>query len=923
MAKKTKSLRDFSKGLNTESALTDVDDKNLTRSVGVSIERPGVLRLLGKANSNVQINSEYPYRLKDDNDTEVSLYSTGAAVKHFDPGHGLFAFSHPYNYGERSAITDVASNQTGQAILANTTYVTITDAIGSENNLQPGEVDFQADDIVRIYNKNYSKELNNRYFQISSTNANSNRIYLKTIQDGEAKNFCLVDEANNRVAAAIIDTKCTINEDLTTTELPIDITSSYFTARNLFAAGDYIKIDSEVIKVTTVNQASNTVGIVCTRGQLGTTAATHSSGAKIYKYTYGPDHSLTWSGGGLTGTEDGYIEKVPQRNFTKYIACQNSELINLFVNDTSNHRTSTTFLREEVMDLKNDHNGSNAAIGIGLTNFGPTTQSWPKNAMLPDISFSSALRVSPSNKIGTDDTNYTPRWLGHINRNTMFGVDDSNTYINEWYYDTASIKKPSNAIESNVRSSLGYQSDYAKNNEIGTPWGHNWFSANYLNGYHNNNEISALSKFQECEFWEREGYENSLGAVVEKEINNDNDLYNISSGNSMVTESYYESGTGSQFRAKTFDMQKDAPFSASGTDTDTGIAYPNEVGNNARYIRLAESNYKRSYNRVATLTTNNFDITGNNEHYIYTTVTTGIWIGQFIMLLRKEDNKKLFCRVRDIHTGEGYLKVYVLFSNIDGTFADTDGNFAITSFDQGDEVYDASRMQYTKPSASSELLRNNSGKGYLGAYNYANARSFTPTSQGAFGGMAWFGYDAASSLSKQRSTVSLAFESDSEEEAGAYGRAITSITRDSNTITVTTNAAHGLSSGDAVNIYGSTNYNNDGKGLTINKVNNTSFTAFRSDFSSGSPGNETYSSSDYAIYQRTLRGLPSTVITKDESLDGENFIYHNSVPSNDATDYDLAGMSHIKNILKPDTDYYVTYTCRNFYATGSAKFRRV
>jgi len=925
MPKQSKTLRDFSKGLNTESALTDVDDKNLTRSVGVSIERPGVLRLLGKANANVIINNSSAYKFKDDNDNIVSF---GNSSKHFDPGHGLYAFSHSHNYGERSAITDVVSKQsaddgTGQAILANTTYVTIADTIGASNDVQVGEVDFQAGDIVRIYNKNYSKELNNRYFQISSTNIASNRVYLKLIKDGEAKNFCLVDEGNNRVAAAIIDTHCTISSGINTTDVLFDIASSYSTARHLFAAGDYIKIDDEVIKISGVSQSSNTNGIAALEGrsQLGTTAATHSSGAKIYKYTYGPDHSLTWSGGGLTGTEDGYIEKVPQRNFTKYIACQNSELINLFVNDTSNHRTSTTFLREEVMDLKNNHDGSSVENGIGLTNFGPTTQLWPKTAMLPDISFASnALRASPSNKIGLDDTNYMPRWLGHINKNTMFGVDDSNTYINEWYYDTASIKKPSNAIESNVRSSLGYQSDYAKSNEIGTPWGHNWFSANYLNGYHDNNEISALSKFQECQFWEREGYEDSSGNIVEKEIDNDNDLYNISAGDAMIFGTNYESGGGSQFRGRVLSMQKDATFPANGTDSDNNPAYSSETSDNLRYIRLAESNYKRSYNKVATLT-NGMDITDNDGEYLFMTLTKSIWIGQFIIILRKEDTKKLFCQVRDIEIFDDYQKVYLIFGNIDGTFEANDGNFGITSFNHGDEVYDASRMEYTKPIASSELLKNNSGKGYLGAYQYALARTYNFWNNGSFGSMAWSGYDGASpNLSWKRATASLAFESDSEEEAGAYGRAITSITRSGNTITVTTNTAHGLSSGDAVTIYGSTNYNHDAGALTINKVNNTSFTAFRSDFSSGSPGNETYSSSNYAVYYRYLRGLPSTVITKDESLDGENFIYHNSVPSNNIQ-YDLSGTSHIKNILRPDTDYYVTYTCRNFYATGSAKFR--
>ena len=939
MAKQSKSLRDFSKGLNTESALTDVADENLTRSVGVSIERPGVLRLLGKANSNVEISGDFPYKLKDDNGNQVSLHGSNLSTHegHFDPGHGLFAFSHSHNYGERSAIIDVVSKQsaddgTGQAILANTTYVTIADDIGSTDNVQPGQVDFQANDIVRIYNKNYSKELNNRYFQISSTNANSNRVYLKTIQDGEAKNFCLVDEGNNRVAAAIIDTQCTLFSDINTTDSIMDITSTYFTARNLFAAGDYIKIGSEVLKVTAVSQNSNLNGIATLdgRGQLGTTAASHDAGDKIYKYTYGPDHTQEST---LTGTEDGYIEKVPQRNFTKYIACQHSEVINLFVNDTSNHRTSTTFLRKEVMDLKNDHDGKTVSSAIGLNDFGPETQSWPKNGMLPDISFASdALRASPSNKIGFDDTNYMPRWLGYINRNTMFGTNNSNTYINEWYYDTASIKKPANAQLDNVRSPLGYQSDYAKVNEIGNHWGHNWFSAHYLNGYHDNNEIPALSKFQPCDFWEREGYETSSGVTIQKEIGNSNDIYNISAGNAMLIQSNYDDGTGSQYRDHTITFQQYVPYVANGTDANGGDSYAGYETSLKRFVRLAESNFKRSFNIATTLSSSVNLVNQGAPNYLFTPLNNNIWVGQLLLIVRENDDKKLLAKVLDIekfpHDSSPYQKNYISWeAGEDGT-ASGASSWA-TSFNFGDRVYDASRMQYTKPSASSDLLRNNSGKGYLGAYIFSQAPYATQFPTGKAGRMAWEGYNGASWLSKKRGVVKLAFASNSEEEAGAWGYAITQITRNSDTITVTTKSAHGLSSGEGVIISGSANYSNtsSSEGFPVNVTSSTTFTVFNDGnvhssysgpaYSAGGAGTETYSGTNYAVWFHKLKGLPSTVITKDESLDGQNFIYHNSVQTGQL-EYELFANSNIKHILRPDTDYYVTYTCRNFHKNNPA-----
>ena len=90
MPKKSLSLKNFSKGLNTESSPRDIEDENLARSVGVTIERPGILRPLGKANS-LAGNSQY-YRFLDDTNHIVLTFANEdddeVAVK-LDKGRSL------------------------------------------------------------------------------------------------------------------------------------------------------------------------------------------------------------------------------------------------------------------------------------------------------------------------------------------------------------------------------------------------------------------------------------------------------------------------------------------------------------------------------------------------------------------------------------------------------------------------------------------------------------------------------------------------------------------------------------------------------------------------------------------------------------------------------------------------------------------
>lgn len=670
MAKKSQTLRDFTQGLNTESSPRDVDDSNLTRSVGVTIERPGILRPLGKANSSSG-GGQY-YKFYDDNSNEVV---TDALQ---EPGHGLYAFAYSFNYGERTSIIGVVSTSSGSDSNG-VTYVTVSDDIGTGNS----EVNFVSGDIVRIYSKTTSMELNNRYFEVSTVDSANKRVYLKTIKDGTAKEFSLKDEAGNRVAAAIIDTGATNGSDNLTVGEPHVGTAG----RSLFAAGDYIKMDDEVMLVTNVKVETSSNALAIERGALDTDDATHDEDKEIYKYTYGPDHAdLT------AGTEDGYIEIVPQRNYTKYIASQNGETINLYSNDTTNSRSSLTKWHNSVIDLKNDFKGKGslsshttseigAALGLDTLN---TNDDWPQEGLMPNILFANSnLRVSPTNKIGKDDTNYSPRWLGHIKREALFEGDNSSSYINEWYLDTMGVKRPSKQggywiTDEAEQFKLGTQIDRAKVIQSGMPWGNNWFSQFYLTGHLYEREVPAIARFQECDFWENEsGLTDKDDDVIETEVSNSTFSYEISDGHDDTQGNFGRMWTWADSDGTTeYWKIRQNLFHRNLTKKITTIKAGDEDGfGNA----IGTSTYRK--------------IPVNHPEYFAA--------GQYIRM----DQEIIL--VHDIDKTNDMIHV-------------RRGQEGSTRTNPGDSesIYNASKCNYTRPSACSDLLINNSGEGQGGAYTF-------------------------------------------------------------------------------------------------------------------------------------------------------------------------------------------------------------
>lgn len=1053
MAKKTLTIRDFTKGLNTESSPRDIEDNSLARSVGVSIERPGIVRPLGKANSQAGDEEGGFYSFLDDNGNNVGT----SAFQ--DPGHGLYSFSYTYNHGERAGITKVYSNHN---VSSSITYVELDMGIGTDIS----QINIVSGDIVRIYGKTADKELNNRYFEVRSIDSSNNYVYLKVVKDGSSKEFSLLDEDGRRVADTIIDTGGALNGSMSSvsagdeTTVAVSSPDSDYAGIDLFSFGDYVLINQEAMKITAMDTSAKT--ITFKRGELGSTVASHSASSNILKFSYGPRQSgeggieqitddfnrdfsasnnwatygtstISWSSGGEkltvtlagngtnsgtqiasakldgpsegkafvagrkyriranlkgvsdyenaqfafglgntthgyiksitenyekfqsgtvsgskaeyyadiipddtsgallifirshsnqentvfevddvsvkevdslgTGSSDGYIEKVPQRSFTKYIACQSAETINLYVNDTTNPRINTSGWFENIADLKDDFNGSTLASSIGLDTLGSHTEEMMTKGIMPTYFFGeTALRVSPANKIGLDDTNYSPRWYGHIKRDKLFGADYSVNYLNEWYKDTIGIKRPvgsgGSSTEELFRYGLNITNDYSKNNNQGLTWGNNWFSEYYLKS-HRDIENPAIAVMQDVDYWENE--EDAAEAMNKKlEVEND-ELDSIP----------YEISSGQLYRNRghTEHSRDNSTF----TDTEFW-----RIRRNAYSRTIALKTYIKD-GESGTVATGDGALQA-----LKVDDSSKLTEGRFYLLHKPNETYIKTIMELDEIVDDETIKVYFWREGIQISNGSSD-----VTWNENDQIAEVHTYRFTKPNAFADLCQNNSGGGFMGAYTDCDGKANTYDTDAArlYGGVSWIGPNgyANANLYHRRKIVTLTYNTG--EDPGVPGKAtVTDVTRSGFIGTFTTKTAHGFSTEDRVTVDGTTNFNwlphSSGPDQRIGSVPST--TSFTID-STG--GDNTGSDFDGFANEADItgscrlsrRGLPGIVNTKDSSLDNTNWIYHNSTEQNN--NYFFQSRNVAKNLVIPGRAYYVTFSVRNFWQTGNGKIR--
>ena len=245
MPKKAYKIEDFSGGINQLADPRDIQDNQFEELFNADVSRIGRITLPGNALEPYQTINVKNNVVSPDNTNELSIINTNQGLT---PGYGLFAFSHDFNMrgffgaenleqstdflcindGAHIDIWDSCHAPGGGIPLWINSAIKLGEAHLADNGLKVKPSYYMANDGIRVIDSNFGEQI----------------------------------------------VESSLNEDLDSTEVGIDVASA-----QLYVVGEYIKIDTEIIKIDSI--LSNTLTV--SRGQFGTIASSHSNGADIYK----------------------------------------------------------------------------------------------------------------------------------------------------------------------------------------------------------------------------------------------------------------------------------------------------------------------------------------------------------------------------------------------------------------------------------------------------------------------------------------------------------------------------------------------------------------------------------------------------------------------------------------------------------------
>ena len=257
MPKQVYHIKAFEGGINKKADPRDIEDSQVVEATNVSVSNVGRVTMPGNGKSSfVTVNAEnVPVSPTDsegqdrfDNETPISS------------GHGLFSFTHDYDFNNTSVNDNTGPNE------VNTEFICVNDGADIDvwtDNFEGTDYGAWKDSLISMGTVHNT-----------GTDGNSeNLLDVKGVKPVyyRADNGLRVCDAN-------------FGEKQITSETAIAITSDSTTSFNVDAGhglvvGEYIKIDSEVMKITVSSVSSITVE----RGRFGTKIEDHDDDSVIFK----------------------------------------------------------------------------------------------------------------------------------------------------------------------------------------------------------------------------------------------------------------------------------------------------------------------------------------------------------------------------------------------------------------------------------------------------------------------------------------------------------------------------------------------------------------------------------------------------------------------------------------------------------------
>ena len=262
MPKQTYHIKSFEGGVNKKSDPRDIEENQLVEATNANVSNIGRVKVSGDGKSPfVTVNSKNtavsPTNSSDDqfrfnNDTPISS------------GYGLFSFAHDYNFDDTST--------TNNPEKISTEFICINDGADIDvwTDIPRGDEHWK-DSLISmgtVHNTGSANEGDDSLAALKCVKP----IYYK------ADNGLRVCDANfGEVDSGVATTEAVDDENGSDpAETNITVTANYGTS---FTIGEYVQINSEVMKITNTAASAITVR----RGSNGTKIESHASGSIIYK----------------------------------------------------------------------------------------------------------------------------------------------------------------------------------------------------------------------------------------------------------------------------------------------------------------------------------------------------------------------------------------------------------------------------------------------------------------------------------------------------------------------------------------------------------------------------------------------------------------------------------------------------------------
>jgi hypothetical protein len=261
MAKKAHKIEVFDGGINQRSDARDMEENQLYEAYNIDVSQKGRIIVSGNGQSVYEdINSLGGY-----SSPHVNGFSLINGIN-FEAGKGLFVFSHDFNMGELGVDTP---SEIGTEFLCinDGAHIAIWDSLYNTSIANVGLDQFRS-------GVDANSDWNTQAITLGSVHS-----FFPSGSDIEAKVNPIYYKADNGLrvcdgAFSFLIQTSSLSEALDSTETGVDVVSG-----SNYIAGEYIKIDSEVMKITSID--GNTLSTI--RAQFGTIETAHDTGANIYK----------------------------------------------------------------------------------------------------------------------------------------------------------------------------------------------------------------------------------------------------------------------------------------------------------------------------------------------------------------------------------------------------------------------------------------------------------------------------------------------------------------------------------------------------------------------------------------------------------------------------------------------------------------